>query len=158
MSMQMKQYEVVRASGKDIKYLALALLLFLLMGAIGWGADDFRYVLYYIVFIVVPLLYAMLHMILRYYQWKIILSQDSVFLYGTFGRVKQYPRGTVRWILIIPWGSRTYHIQLYEYSTRKKLVSVPLDWINVKVLFDLPHFGPMSSDERSACSYFKKMI
>ena len=153
--MKRKSTGEVRASGKDIKPFLSALLLFSVLGGLAWNTASTRFH----IFIIMEtgfLLCAIMYMAARRKNWKINLSDETLYIRGTFGQTKQFPRDRVRWTVSIPWGSRIYHIRLYDYETGKQIVKVPLDWINVKTLFSLPHYGRMTSEERSAYNFFRQ--
>lgn len=152
--MPMKKTGEVRASGKDLKYIIFGFLLFSVLGGLAWDTENISFCVYVVIQLVI-LFSLVVYMLLRWKNWRIILSDEVVIIRGTFGQKKEFPRDNVRWIITIPWGSRIYHLQLYNYPTGKQLGKIPLDWINVNILFNLTHYGPMTPEEKESYNYFR---
>lgn len=153
--MSMKSTGVVRAGAKDIKPVIFTFLLYSIGGWIAWDSDNFRFD-FYIVLTITMMASLVLYMILRAKNWKIVLCDDTVIICGAFGKQKQFSRNSTRWIITVPFVSRINHIQLFDYTTGKRIANVPLDWINVNILFSLPHYGPMTQEEKNSYLYFVK--
>lgn len=152
--MPMKKTGEVRASGKDLKFIIFGFLLFAVLGGLAWDTESISFCVY-VVILLVFLFSLAAYMLLRWKNWRIILTDEVVIIRGTFGQKQVFPRDNVRWIITIPWGSRINHVQLYNYTTGKRLGNIPLDWINVNILFYLPHYGPMTPEEKRSYNYFR---
>ena len=152
--MSIKTTGEIRDSGKSIKYSVLCLLLFCIISWFAWDKTDVGYNIF-IVFVLCFFVILNTYLIVRRCKWRITLLDDSVIIHRTIGHKIELDKDTVRWRVCIPIGSRIYHVFLYDYSTKKRLISIPLDWNNVTLLFQLNHFGPMTSDEKSAVYYFR---
>ena len=84
---------------------------------------------------------------LRKKNWEITISQDHVLFKSTFGNAKQFSRNDVRWKAVLTPYYQSFRIRLYNCQNGKMIVSVPFDWINVKELLKLRHYGKVSKEE-----------
>ena len=104
------------------------------------------------------LLALLVYQLLYVKNWRITLSESTVELRNIFGRKKQLARDNVRWTTAVPGFNRAIHIILHDYAAKETLARVSLDCINVNLLFTLPHYGPMTPEDKSAyfCFAVKK--
>lgn len=149
----MKNTGVVRPNRKDIIPVAAAFLLFAVLGVLAWDRNDPRFntlIVLFLSFMLALLVYQILYM----KNWRITLSETTVELRGIFGRKKQFQRNNVRWTTSVPGFNRVIHIILHDYAAKEPLARVSLECENVNLLFTLPHYGPMTPEDKSAYFYF----
>ena len=149
----MKNTGVVRPSRKSIIPVAASFLLFAVLGVIAWDRIDPRFnllIVLFLSFLLALLVYQLLYM----KNWRITLSESTVELRGIFGRKKQLARDNVRWTTSVPGLHRVIHIILHDYAAKETLARVSLECDNVNLLFTLPHYGPMTPEDKSAYHYF----
>ena len=147
----------VRDGGADIKWLTASICLFVILSVFSWIRGETwntDFTVFFASFLGI-LHFFTAYMILRRRNWRIILSENTVTIRSSFGRERRFPRDDVRWRILIPWGARKFHVVLYDYSTKKQLSRVPADRNNVRLLFELHHFGPMTPEEKSASNYLR---
>ena len=154
----MKNTGVVRPNWKNIIPVAASFLLFAVLGVRGWDRSDPRFNLLIVLFLSF-LLALLVYQLLYIKNWRITLSESTVELRGVFGRKKQFPRDNVRWTTSVPGFNRVIHIILHDYAEKEQLARVSLECVNVNLLFTLPHYGPMTPEDKSTyhCFAVKKM-
>ena len=152
-----KNTGVVRPNWKNIIPVAASFLLLAVLGVRGWDRSDPRFNLLIVLFLSF-LLALLVYQLLYIKNWRITLSESTVELRNIFGRKKQFPRDNVRWTTAVPGFNRAIHIILHDYAAKETLARVSLDCINVNLLFTLPHYGPMTPEDKSAyfCFAVKK--
>ena len=153
----MKKTGVVRPGRKDVIPVAAAFLLFAVLGVLAWDRSDPRFDLLIVLFLSF-LLALLVYQLLYIKNWRIILSESTVELCSIFGRKKQFPRDNVRWTTSVPGLHRAIHIILHDYAAREPFARVSLECANVNLLFTLPHYGPMTPEDKGAyfCFAVKK--
>lgn len=151
--MLVKNTGVVRPSGKNIIPVAAAFLLFAVLGVLAWDRNDPRFNIP-IVLILSGMLALLVYQILYIKNWRITLSESTVELRGVFGRKKQLARDNVRWTTSVPGLHRAIHIILHDYAAKEPLTRVSLECADVNLLFTLPHYGPMTPEDKSIYYYF----
>ena len=149
----MKNTGVVRPGWKNILPVAASFLLFTVAGVLAWDRSDPRFNTL-IVLILGSMFALMAYQFLYIKNWRITLSESTVELRSVFGRKKQFPRDNVRWTTSVAGFNRAIHIILHDYAAKEQLARVSLDCINVNLLFTLPHYGPMTPEDKSAYFYF----
>ena len=149
----MKNTGVVRPGWKNILPVAASFLLFTVAGVLAWDRSDPRFNTL-IVLILGSMFALMAYQLLYIHNWRITLSESTVELHGVFGRKKQFPRDNVRWTTSVPGFNRVIHIILHDYAAKEQLARVSLECTNVNLLFTLPHYGPMTPEDKSAYFYF----
>lgn len=149
----MQNTGVVRPNRKNIIPVAAAFLLFAVLGVIAWDRSDPRFNLLIVLFLSF-LLALLVYQLLYIKNWRITLSESTVELRGIFGRKKQFPRDNVRWTTAVPGLHRAIHIILHDYAAKEPLARVSLECENVNLLFTLPHYGPMTPEDKSNYFYF----
>ena len=149
----MKNTGVVRPGWKNILPVAASFLLFTVAGVLAWDRSDPRFNTL-IVLILGSMFALMAYQFLYIHNWRITLSESTVELHGVFGRKKQFPRDNVRWTTSVPGFNRVIHIILHDYAAKEQLARVSLECTNVNLLFTLPHYGPMTPEDKSAYFYF----
>ena len=82
----------------------------------------------------------------RWRNWRIILSEDSVTIRKAFGPAVLYPRDNIQWD-VMKVNNGIACVRLYDLASKKRLVRAREDWKNVRLLFSLEHFGPMISQD-----------
>ena len=149
----MKNTGVVRPGWKNILPVAASFLLFTVAGVLAWDRSDPRFNT--LIVLILGSMFALLAYQLLYIKnWRITLSESTVELHGVFGRKKQFPRDNVRWTTSVPGFNRVIHIILHDYAAKEQLARVSLECTNVNLLFTLPHYGPMTPEDKSAYFYF----
>ena len=149
----MKKTGVVRPNRKNIIPVAASFLLFAVSGVLAWDRSDPRFNTQ-IVLILSFMLALLVYQLLYINNWRITLSESTVELRGVFGRKKKLARDNVRWTTSVPGLHRVIHIILHDYTAKKSLARVSLECANVNLLFTLPHYGPMTPEDKSAYFYF----
>lgn len=149
----MKNTGVVSPSGKNIIPVAASFLLFTVLSVLAWDCSDPRFNIL-IVLILGAMLALLVYQLLYIKNWRITLSESTVELRGIFGRKKQFPRENVRWTTSVPGLHRVIHITLHDYAAKEPLARVSLECENVNLLFTLPHYGPMTPEDKSNYFYF----
>ena len=149
----MKNTGVVRPGWKNILPVAASFLLFTVAGVLAWDRSDPRFNTL-IVLILGSMFALMAYQFLYIKNWRITLSESTVELHGVFGRKKQFPRDNVRWTTSVPGFNRVIHIILHDYAEKEQLARVSLECTNVNLLFTLPHYGPMTPEDKSAYFYY----
>ena len=149
----MKNTGVVRPGWKNILPVAASFLLFTVAGVRAWDRSDPRFNTL-IVLILGSMFALMAYQFLYIKNWRITLSESTVELHGVFGRKKQFPRDNVRWTTSVPGFNRVIHIILHDYAEKEQLARVSLECTSVNLLFTLPHYGPMTPEDKSAYFYF----
>ena len=149
----MKNTGVVRPGWKNILPVAASFLLFTVAGVLAWDRSDPR--LNTLIVLILGSMFALLaYQLLYIHNWRITLSESTVELHGVFGRKKQFPRDNVRWTTSVAGFNRAIHIILHDYAAKEQLARVSLECTNVNLLFTLPHYGPMTPEDKSAYFYF----
>ena len=149
----MKNTGVVRPGWKNILPVAASFLLFTVAGVLAWDRSDPRFNT--LIVLILGSMFALLaYQLLYIHNWRITLSESTVELHGVFGRKKQFPRDNVRWTTSVPGFNRVIHIILHDYAAKEQLARVSLECTNVNLLFTLPHYGPMTPEDKSAYFYF----
>ena len=149
----MKNTGVVRPGWKNILPVAASFLLFTVAGVLAWDRSDPRFNT--LIVLILGSMFALLAYQLLYIKnWRITLSESTVELHGVFGRKKQFPRDNVRWTTSVAGFNRAIHIILHDYAAKEQLARVSLDCINVNLLFTLPHYGPMTPEDKSTFHCF----
>ncbi len=149
----MKNTGVVRPGWKNILPVAASFLLFTVAGVLAWDRSDPRFNT--LIVLILGSMFALLaYQLLYIHNWRITLSESTVELHGVFGRKKQFPRDNVRWTTSVPGFNRVIHIILHDYAEKEQLARVSLECTNVNLLFTLPHYGPMTPEDKSAYFYF----
>ena len=149
----MKNTGVVRPGWKNILPVAASFLLFAVLGVRGWDRSDPRFntlIVLILSFMLALLVYQLLHI----NNWRITLNESTVELRNIFDRKKQFPRDNVRWTTSVAGFNRAIHIILHDYAAKEQLARVSLDCINVNLLFTLPHYGPMTPEDKSTFHCF----
>ena len=149
----MKNTGVVRPDWNGIIPVAASFLLFTVAGVLAWDHSDPRFNTL-IVLILGSMLALLVYELLYIYNWRITLSESTVELRGIFGRKKKFTRENVRWTTSVSGLHRAIQIILHDYAAKEPLARVSLDCINVNLLFTLPHYGPMTPEDKSAYFYF----
>ena len=154
----MKNTGVVRPDWKGIIPVAASFLLFTVAGVLAWDRSDPLFNTL-IVLILGSMLALFVYELLYIHNWRITLSESTVELRGVFGRKKKLARDNVRWTTSVPGFNRVIHIILHDYEAREQLARVSLECVNVNLLFTLPHYGPMTPEDKSTyhCFAVKKM-
>ena len=149
----MKNTGVVRPGWKNILPVAASFLLFTVAGVLAWDRSDPRFNT--LIVLILGSMFALLaYQLLYIHNWRITLSESTVELHGVFGRKKQFPRDNVRWTTSVPGFNRVINIILHDYAAKEQLARVSLECTNVNLLFTLPHYGPMTPEDKSAYFYF----
>ena len=149
----MKNTGVVRPGWKNILPVAASFLLFNVAGVLAWDRSDPRFNT--LIVLILGSMFALLaYQLLYIHNWRITLSESTVELHGVFGRKKQFPRDNVRWTTSVPGFNRVIHIILHDYAEQEQLARGPRECTNVNLLFTLPHYGPMTPEDKSAYFYF----
>ena len=153
----MKKTGVVRPNKKNLIPVAASSLLFAVLGVLAWDRSDPHFNTL-IVLMLSAMLALLVYQLLYMKNWRITLSESTVELRGVFGRKKQFPRDNVRWTTSVPGFNRAIHIILHDYAAKEPLARVSLECENVNLLFTLPHYGPMTPEDKSAyfCFAVKK--
>lgn len=149
----MKNTGVVSPSRKNIIPVAASSLLFAVLGVHAWDRSDPRFNTL-IVLILSIMLALLVYQLLYIKNWRITLTESTVELRGVFGRKKQFPRNNVRWTTSVSGLHRAIQIILHDYAAKEPLARVSLDCINVNLLFTLPHYGPMTPEDKSTFHCF----
>ena len=149
----MKNTGVVRPDWKGIIPVAASFLLFTVAGVLAWDRSDPRFNTL-IVLILGSMLALLAYQLLYIKNWRITLSESTVELRGIFGRKKQFARDNVRWTTSVPGFNRVIHIILHDYAAKEQLARVSLECVNVSLLFTLPHYGPMTPEDKSTYHVF----
>ena len=149
----MKKTGVVRPNRKNIIPVAAWFLLFAVLGVIAWDRSDPHFNLLIVLFLSI-LLALLVYQLLYARNWRITLSESTVELRDIFGRTKELARDNVRWTTDVLGRNRAIHIILHDYTAKETLASVSLDCANVNLLFTLPHYGPMTPEDKSNYFYF----
>lgn len=149
----MKNTGVVRPSRKNIIPVAASFLVFAVLGVFAWDRSDPRFDLLIVLFL--SFLFGLLVYRLLYIKnWRVTLGESTVELRDIFGRKKQFPRDNVRWTTSVLGLHRAIHVILHDYAAKEPIARVSLDCANVNLLFTLPHYGPMTPEDKSAYHYF----
>ena len=149
----MKKTGVVRPNRKNIIPVAAWFLLFAVLGVIAWDRSDPRFNLLIVLFLSI-LLALLVYQLLYARNWRITLSESTVELRDIFGRTKELARDNVRWTTDVLGRNRAIHIILHDYAAKETLARVSLECENVNLLFTLPHYGPMTPEDKSNYFYF----
>ena len=152
-----KNTGAVRPNWKNIIPVAAVFLLFAVLGVLAWDRSDPHFdllIVLFLSFLLALLVYQLLYM----KNWRITLSESTVELRNIFGRKKKFARENVRWTTSVSGLHRAIQIILHDYAAKEPLARVSLDCINVNLLFTLPHYGPMTPEDKSAyfCFAVKK--